>query len=104
MSSVYKHVKSYCPFCSLVEQMLSGWLVVTHREILRMRVYRIPCSDFLVACGQYVFVMRGKVTATTFTATDDVSALGAQDNCSRVRRLRSSTKTGYFHTPACFIS
>jgi hypothetical protein len=54
-----------------------------------MRVYRIPCSDFLVACGQYVFVMRGKVTATAFTATDDVSALGAQDDCSRVRRLRA---------------
>jgi hypothetical protein len=33
--------------------MLSGWVVATHEETLRLRIYRTPKSDHLVVCGQY---------------------------------------------------
>jgi hypothetical protein len=33
--------------------MLSGWLVATSYEILRLRVYRIPSRDFLQVYRQY---------------------------------------------------
>jgi hypothetical protein len=51
MSNARKHMKAYC----LLQMFLDGLKqLVTHREILRMRVYRIPSREFLVVCGLYL--------------------------------------------------
>jgi hypothetical protein len=44
------------------------------REILRMRVYRIPSRDFLLICGQYMLVPKAK--AVTLHATQALGERG----------------------------
>jgi hypothetical protein len=54
MSNVCKHIKASCLLFVHLSWNKCFLDDITHREILRMRVYRIPSRDFLVIGGLYV--------------------------------------------------